>query len=71
MYFNSSPILQVNPYGTGRRRREEYKAEQQAGRPSGRGGVDDPDVVQGRPFYASGGGSREHVQAKTHPQILR
>ena len=49
VYFNSSPILQVNPYGTGGGGGG-GQGGAQAGRPSGRGGVDDPDVVQGRPF---------------------
>ncbi|MCC7153715.1 MAG: hypothetical protein IT161_04010 [Bryobacterales bacterium] len=45
VYFNSAPVFQVNPYGTG------FGQGQGGGaRPSGRGGVDDPDVAQARPY---------------------
>ena len=52
VYFNQTPLIQVSTFGgpgggfAG--------GQQQAGtnRPSGRGGLDDPDIVQGRPPLA-------------------
>jgi hypothetical protein len=47
VYFNNAPVLQVSrpgAFGGG------GQAQAPAGRPTGRGGINDPDVVQARPY---------------------
>jgi Zinc carboxypeptidase len=44
VYFDGSPVFKVGVFD---------RAERDAQRPSGRGGKDDPDVPQGRPFVAA------------------
>ncbi len=41
VYFDGSPVFKVGVFN---------RPEREGGRPSGRGGKDDPDVPQGRPF---------------------
>lgn len=48
VYFNAGPIFNVNLAG-GLGRAPGQQTGQPQARPSGRGGLDDPDVVQGRP----------------------
>lgn len=46
VYFNQSPAFHVGVAG------QQGQNETRSGRPTGRGGVNDPDVVQGRPYQA-------------------
>ena len=48
VYFNTAPVLQVS--ATGGVGGGGGQAAVQAGRPTGRGGLNDPDVVQGRTY---------------------
>ena len=50
IYFNTAPVFNVSlAGGLGRGPGGQAGGQQPASRPSGRGGLDDPDVVQGRP----------------------
>lgn len=49
VYFNAAPVFNVSLSGGMRSRFMGQQAGQQPSRPSGRGGLDDPDVIQGRP----------------------
>ncbi|MGC8883287.1 MAG: M14 family zinc carboxypeptidase [Bryobacteraceae bacterium] len=50
VYFNTAPVFNVSlAGGLGRGPGGQAGGQQPASRPSGRGGLDDPDVVQGRP----------------------
>lgn len=50
VYFNTAPVFNVSlAGGLGRGSGGQTGGQQPASRPSGRGGLDDPDVVQGRP----------------------
>ncbi|MEP6787371.1 MAG: M14 family zinc carboxypeptidase [Acidobacteriota bacterium] len=76
VYFNQSPLLQVaaagGPGGFGSGAGAGGGGQQgSANRPSGRGGIDDPDVVQGRPPLAPAGTpSREALAALALQQPL-
>jgi len=50
VYFNTAPVFNVSlAGGLGRGFMGQGEQQQPPARPSGRGGLDDPDVVQGRP----------------------
>jgi len=55
VYFNQTPLLQVAAIGGPGGGGGGGQQGSGAGRPTGRGGVDDPDVVQGRPPMAPPG----------------
>lgn len=49
VYFNNAPVFNVSLTGGLGGGQMGQQAGQQPSRPSGRGGLDDPDVIQGRP----------------------
>ncbi|MGE0102452.1 MAG: M14 family zinc carboxypeptidase [Blastocatellales bacterium] len=52
VYFNQAPLLQVGAFGAGGFGGGRGGGQGGGQRPTGRGGVNDPDVVQGRPPLA-------------------
>ena len=52
VYFNQTPLIQVSTFGGPGGGFAGGQQQASTNRPSGRGGLDDPDVVQGRPPLA-------------------
>lgn len=70
VYFNQSPLLQVQSFGGGPGSAG-FGGQQQTGRPTGRGNLTDPDVVQGRPPMASPGPAPTPDPANIPPLAAR
>jgi hypothetical protein len=72
VYFNQSPILEAGPavvFGGARRFTELFGPPAQ-GRPTGRGGPQDPDVPQGRPYVAAPEAPKEPETLADVPEEL-